>query len=586
MSMNELAAVLSSAWAAIGVPLANHLWQSTLFAAAAGVLVLLLKKNQAQAHYWIWFAASMKFLVPFSILISLGSRLASPVASGVRGYDFLEVISQPFSPVHPAQQAASAALALLLRFLPALLLAGWFCGFAAVLFFWQLRWARMRAILRKATPIDSGRELEMLHRLEKTAGNSTKVRLMLSEAALEPGIVGIFHPIMLLPSGIAERLSDAQLQAILTHELCHVRRRDNLAAVLHMLVEALFWFHPLIWWLGSRLVAERERACDEDVLHRGSEPQAYAEGILKVCEFYLESPLVCVAGVTGSNLKQRIEEIMVHRIARKLNLAKKLLLAAVGTAALVLPVVFGLLHPLAGHAQSQQPAASPVFSDVSIKPVGAISPGEPVRMRFLNQNGTLDIKNVTLEHLIQYAYGVNQSQIAGAPSWIASDLFDMNVKTNEDVHSDRFKLAVQDFLSQRFKLAVHRELKNAQVFELTVGPNGPKLAQSASKELDRMLIQPVGHLEATSATMGDLVKFLQNFTGSVVTDKTGLTGLYDFTLNAQRLTIGSTKSPDDIAALQKAVSEQLGLELNPQSGLINTLVIDHAEKLSGENGSN
>lgn len=409
---------------------------------------------------------------------------------------------------------------------------------------------------------------------------------MLSEAALEPGIVGIFHPIMLLPAGIAERLSDAQLQAILTHELCHVRRRDNLAAAIHMLVEALFWFHPLIWWLGARLVAERERACDEDVLHRGSEPQAYAEGILKVCEFYLESPLVCVAGVTGSNLKQRIEEIMVHRIARKLNLAKKLLLAAVGTAALVLPVVFGLLHPLAGHAQSQQPAASPVFSDVSIKSVGAISPGEPVRMRFLNQNGTLDVKNVTLEHLIQYAYGVSQSQIAGAPNWIASDLFDMNVKTNEDINSDRFKLAVQDLLSQRFKLALHRELKNAQVYELKVGPNGPKLAQSASKELDRMLIQPVGHLEATSATMGDLVKFLQNFTGSVVTDKTGLTGLYDFTLNAQGLTIGSTKSPDDIAALQKAVSEQLGLELNPQSGLINTLIIDHAEKLPSENGSN
>src|SRR5215469_6919286 len=128
MSMNELTAVLSLALTAIGVPLANHLWQSTLFAAAAGLLTLLLKKNQAQARYWIWFAASVKFLVPFSLLISMGSRLAPPVASGARGYDLLEVISRPFSPAHPAQQAASAALALLLRFLPALLLASWFFG--------------------------------------------------------------------------------------------------------------------------------------------------------------------------------------------------------------------------------------------------------------------------------------------------------------------------------------------------------------------------------------------------------------------------------------------------------------------------
>lgn len=59
---------------------------------------------------------------------------------------------------------------------------------------------------------------------------------------------------------------------------------DNLAAALHMLVQALFWFHPLVWWLGSRLVDERERACDEEVIRLGSEPQAYAERILRISE--------------------------------------------------------------------------------------------------------------------------------------------------------------------------------------------------------------------------------------------------------------------------------------------------------------
>ena len=93
-------------------------------------------------------------------------------------------------------------------------------------------------------------------------------------------------------------------KANVTHELRHVCRRDNLAAVVHMLVEAIFWFYPLVWWLGSRLVDERERACDEEVLLLGSAPQSYAEGILKICEFYLESPVVCAAGVTGSNLKE------------------------------------------------------------------------------------------------------------------------------------------------------------------------------------------------------------------------------------------------------------------------------------------
>ena len=54
----------------------------------------------------------------------------------------------------------------------------------------------------------------------------------------------------------------------------HVRCRDNLATVIHMAVEVVFWFHPLVWWLGARLMEERERACDEEVLRNGGEPRA------------------------------------------------------------------------------------------------------------------------------------------------------------------------------------------------------------------------------------------------------------------------------------------------------------------------
>jgi bla regulator protein BlaR1 len=87
---------------------------------------------------------------------------------------------------------------------------------------------------------------------------------------------------LLWPLGISERFEDEHLVSILAHELCHVRRRDNLTAAIHMLVESIFWFHPLIWWLGAPLVDERERACDEDVLQRGVQRQVYAESILKV----------------------------------------------------------------------------------------------------------------------------------------------------------------------------------------------------------------------------------------------------------------------------------------------------------------
>ena len=77
--------------------------------------------------------------------------------------------------------------------------------------------------------------------------------LVSSTAQLEPGVFGIFRPVLWLPAGIADRLDGAELEAVLAHELCHIRRRDNLFSALHMLVEALFWFHPLVWWLGARL---------------------------------------------------------------------------------------------------------------------------------------------------------------------------------------------------------------------------------------------------------------------------------------------------------------------------------------------
>src|SRR6185369_1690267 len=147
----------------------------------------------------------------------------------------------------------------------------------------------------------------------------------------------------LLPEGIEARLTAEQLRAILAHEFCHARRHENLWAAAHMIVETLFWFHPLVWWIGARLVDERERACDEDVVGRGTEPDVYAESILKTCQFYVESPLVCVSGVTGSDLKRRVEQIMKHDRHTALTALKRVVLYAAMVAAIAIPVGIGII---------------------------------------------------------------------------------------------------------------------------------------------------------------------------------------------------------------------------------------------------
>ena len=126
----------------------------------------------------------------------------------------------------------------------------------------------------------------------------------------EPGLVGIFRSVILLPSGIVDLLSPQELDAVLAHEMCHLRRHDNLTCAVHMLTQALFWFYPPVWWIGWRLVDERERACDEGVLTAGISPLAYAEGILKVCRFYVQSPLTNASGLSGADLERRMAHIM------------------------------------------------------------------------------------------------------------------------------------------------------------------------------------------------------------------------------------------------------------------------------------
>jgi hypothetical protein len=117
----------------------------------------------------------------------------------------------------------------------------------------------------------------------------------------------------------------------------------------------LFWFHPLVWWIGSRLVDERERACDEEVVRTFGEPQTYAEGIVNVCKRYVESPLVCVSGVSGANVKNRIRDIMTNRAVATLTFAKKVALAAVGAVVVVAPML----------AQSVLPSEAQLRFDVA-----------------------------------------------------------------------------------------------------------------------------------------------------------------------------------------------------------------------------
>lgn len=326
----------NEAWSAT---LANHLWQSTVVTGMAWLLALCLHHNHARTRYWVWMIASVKYLIPFSLLITAGESLRSAFSAPIQRPDLAAVLGQvtlPFPQTASLNALTStgeapaplAAASLPIHLLPSILMGVWLCGFLIVVFSWVRGWLRIRASIRSSS----------------RAALLAEIPVLSAPCLLEPGIFGIFRPVLLLPQGIEERLSPAQLGAIIAHEMCHVRRRDNLTAAMHMVVEAIFWFHPAVWWIKTHLLEEREQACDELVLRSGNEAEVYAESILQVCKFCIESPLACVAGVAGSDLKGRIVRIMTGRTALNLDSGRKLLLALAAAVAISVPFVFGLVH--------------------------------------------------------------------------------------------------------------------------------------------------------------------------------------------------------------------------------------------------
>ena len=347
--------------------LVDHLWQSTLFALAAGLLTLPLRGAGAGVRYGLWLAASVKFLVPFALLAAVGSLVVAPLhlAATPPPHSFA-VIAPMVEPMTSASiLAAPAALPVVPQTaigrpfdLAPVLLGVWALGLAGVLLLWAVRWGRVRAALLAASPMDL----------------AAPVPVLSSPTLFEPGVVGVRRPVLVLPEGIAERLSLAELNAILAHELCHVRRRDNLTGAIHMLVQALFWFHPLVWWLGGRLVDERERACDEAVIRAGHDRDTYARGILETCRLYLQSPLVCVAGASGSSLEDRVVAIMTSPLCKPLPLTAKALLGMAGALALASPVAAGILA--APPIQMAQPAAAPIAPAAAPRAAAVATPAE------------------------------------------------------------------------------------------------------------------------------------------------------------------------------------------------------------------
>jgi bla regulator protein BlaR1 len=575
----------------------NHLWQSSGFVLVAGLVTFALRNNSPKIRYWVWLSASLKFLLPFALLVNLGSLVPRPAPRAVSVVgpvisDAVIQIAESFSPASNVSVPVHA----LLHWVPVAVGVAWALGFLAIVLARWRSWLRVRAALRAGTPV----ELPI------------PVRALVTPGAEEPGVVGFLRPVLVLPRGLMDQLNPQQLGAVLSHELCHVRRRDNFFAAVHMVVEAVFWFNPLVWWIGSRMVEERELACDEEVLRMGCEPVDYVEGILKVCRFYTESPLPCVSGVTGADVKRRLRAIIAGSISQELSGPRKAALTMIGLAALAAPIAIGVL--IAPVIQAQfAPANTPRFEAASIKPCSEPLNG-PAPHSSLGRLATdcAELLNLMGNAYTSYADGHlnprhEQTPITGGPSWVRSASYDINARA-EGTPSVPMMLGpmMQKLLEDRFHLKIHRETGEGPVYFLTIARGGPKLhpysegsctpwtlpppaLKPGEKICGSMISGLTSSVEALGTTLDEFSKTLRLLVDRPVIDKTGMTGRFDIRvkfsregteldgfrpLNGPPIAGDPTGAPSIFVALQ----EELGLRLESGRGPVDKLVIDQIEK--------
>ncbi|HKW02591.1 MAG TPA: M56 family metallopeptidase [Vicinamibacterales bacterium] len=579
--------------------LTNHLWQSTVCAAAAALLALGFRRNRAEVRYWFWTCASIKFLLPFSLLVAAGSWVASLVpvqrAPGVDGVMpavsmAVEQFAQPFSdgPVLTSPAAAPAAMVNWLAVAYGL----WAAGFLTIAFIRVTGWRRVRAAIRASAPVT-------------LAAIDPPVAVRSTPGLLEPGVVGWWRPVLLVPAGIENQLSPSQLRAVIAHELSHVQRGDNLTATVHMFVEALFWFHPIVWWIGARLIAERERACDEAVLRAGIEPVEYASGIVTICKQYVESPLRCVSGVTGADLKHRIRAILSGRESRDLGYAKKMVLIAALIVVVAAPVTFGMIARPQAPA-SERPAAS-TFEVASVRPCERLPArgGAPGKIDVSTNRTYLEC--FTLARLVNVAYAKNgdftlnadevDRNVRNGPDWVRSDLFTIEAKAAGAAdQSVMLGTMLRALLEERFKLRARVEVEQVPMYSLTVAGGGLKLtpavdgdclpdeSQDTAAQTSGTAKKPpcgmkagrrrgaVRTWELTGASLRELADVLD--TDRPVLDQTAVTGRFNI-----RLEYALDDSVLDAPTLPQALGK-LGLRLTSTKGPHQYVVIDHAERPS------
>lgn len=189
---------------------------------------------------------------------------------------------------------------------------------------------------QQGLPADTAWE-QYLRKLSKQLQIPRKVKLLVSQHIQVPVMMGFLKPVILVPIAMFNNLSAEQLEAILLHELAHVKRNDYILNIFQSIVETTLFFNPFVWWISKYIRLEREHCCDDMVIAHTVQPLHYAKALVALEEYrFTTNPMAMAAADNKQHLFYRIKRIMEMKTSH-LNYSQKLmavLIIAVGLTAI------------------------------------------------------------------------------------------------------------------------------------------------------------------------------------------------------------------------------------------------------------
>ena len=366
---------------ALGWALIHSLWQGV---AAALLLWLLLPRLQtAQQRYWAAYGALLAVLA--AALVSFcwvyGTQPVSADAGTALAIAPSVELAQAGAPAALSGPAFWQRAAGWLDLYNPLIVTVWLFGFAFFLlqlfgglhFIYRLR-------RRQNQPLASEWQ-EKLQHMGEQIGRSRPVALLESALVQAPMAIGFFKPLILLPIGLVNQLSPVEVEAILAHELAHITRRDWLFNLLQALIEAVFYFHPAIWWISATIRAERENCCDDAAVALTGNRLAYAKTLVRLQDMArTHTPPALALGIDGAPPLLRRRPLLLERVRRILHQPQQS--ASLMEKMIALAILVALITLWTVRANTP-PALAEAIRDIAEKPIawitGTPGAGQPER---------------------------------------------------------------------------------------------------------------------------------------------------------------------------------------------------------------